>query len=242
MILTNVLKEMYEAAMILEPNYAEHLKIALKEAVLDTMDHFVDENHIVREIIRSDNTFMGNTFGTHINPGHTIENIWFILDAMEIEESLNTKERLDELCAITLNALEKGWDKEYGGIFHYANLTGGILESDGSELEKENVMQYALKNSPGKIWWVHSEALYTTLRMFFLTGREEFLNWYEKVEEYVFHKFPNPDREIREWVQTLDQYGNRKKEAVGLPVKDPYHIMRNVLLLIELIHKQRSNH
>lgn len=245
MIMTNVIKEMYDAALIMEPDYTDELKKSIKEAVLDTLDHFVDENYMVREIIRSDNSFIDNIFGTHINPGHTIENIWFILDAMEIEESLNTKERLDSLCKITLNALDKGWDKEYGGIYHYAALTGGVLTSEGNELEKESVLQYALKNTSGKIWWVHSEALYTTLRLYFLTGKKEFWNWYEMIEDYVFHTFPNPDREIREWVQTRDRFGNRKKEAVGLPVKDPYHIMRNVFLIIELLYKngrRRSSH
>ena len=92
-----------------------------------------------------------------MNPGHTIENMWFILDAMEISEDLNTPALLEEICMITKKALEAGWDKEYGGLFHYASLTGGPLTGDAGELEEEPVMVYARRNCMGKIWWVHSE-------------------------------------------------------------------------------------
>ena len=237
MIMTNVVKELYDAALVLEPSWCGELKEELSKDVCDTLEHFTDGNHMIREVIRSDNTYIDNLFGTHVNPGHTIENMWFILDAMEISEDLNTPALLEEICMITKKALEAGWDKEYGGLFHYASLTGGPLTGDAGELEEEPVMVYARRNCMGKIWWVHSEALYTTLRLYLETGEKEFWDWYERIEAYVFQHFPNPDSEIREWIQTLDQFGHPKKEAVGLPVKDPYHIMRNVLLLIELLNK-----
>lgn len=240
MIMTNVGKELYDTALILEPEAAGELKSFLKETVLDTMEHFVDESDRMREVIHRDHGFLDSPLGTHINPGHTLENIWFILDAMEISESLNTRERLERLCSIALRTLEIGWDKEYGGIFHYTDPEGRILEEEGQEAE-EPVLKYARKHSPGKIWWVHSEALYTTLRLYLLTGREEFWKWYEKIEQYVFATFPNPDREIREWIQSRDRFGRVKKEAVGLPVKDPYHIMRNVMLIIEMLYKEKAS-
>ncbi|MFV0504753.1 MAG: AGE family epimerase/isomerase [Lachnospirales bacterium] len=237
MIMTNVETELFKTAKELDKDFALVLKKSLKKNVSDTLDNFVDENNLIREVINSDNTFIENLLGEHLNPGHTIENIWFILDAMEIEDELNTVETLKRLSTITLNTLEIGWDRECGGIFHYVNKEGGMITKNNIPIENEPVLQYALENSGGKIWWVHSEALYTLLRLYIITDNTEFLSWYDKIEDYTFNHFPNPNREIREWVQSLDRFGNAKKEAVGLPVKDPYHITRNVLLIIELLYK-----
>lgn len=52
-----------------------------------------------------------------------------------------------------------------------------------------------------KLWWVHSEALYTTLLCYHRTGETRFLEWHEKVFSYTFRTFPNRDPEVREWKQ-----------------------------------------
>lgn len=236
MIMTNVEKELYETAKILDSDFCETLANSLKTNVLDVLENFTDENNMVREVIKSNNEFAEGILGSHINPGHTIENIWFILDAIEIVPELKTAQIIDKLCSITENALKVGWDPVYGGIYHYADYSGGTLKGDAENYKDIPVLHYALENTSGKIWWVHSEALYTTLRLYFLTGRHIFWEWYQRVEKYVFEKFPNPDREVREWIQTLNRMGQKKEKAVGLPVKDPYHIMRNVLLIIELLY------
>ena len=70
-----------------------------------------------------------------------------------------------------------------------------------------------------------------------LTGQEQkFLEHFDKVFAYTFEKFPNPDREIREWVQILRRDGKPTDKVVALPVKDPYHIMRNLIQIIELLY------
>lgn len=238
MIMTNVAKEMYDAAIEMEKSYCEELKNDLRGYTLDTMENFVDDNYKLREVIYQNNQWVDGILGTHINPGHVIENIWFILDAMKIDSSLNTSEMLEKLVQITLNALKVGWDDVYGGIFHYADYEGGALKEKPEDYQNIPVLHYALTNTSGKIWWVHSEALYTILRLYIMTGKEEFWRWYKKIEAYVFEKFPNRDREVREWIQSLDRQGKMKQKAVGLPVKDPYHIMRNVILIIELLYEE----
>jgi N-acylglucosamine 2-epimerase len=91
-----------------------------------------------------------------------------------------------------------------------------------------------------KLWWVHSEALYTTLLLFDRTDDEEFLAWFERVFDYVFATFPNPDKSIGEWIQIRTREGKPQEKVVALPVKDPYHIIRNVILIIELLEKRRE--
>jgi len=235
MILSNVTKEMLAAADVLEPSFSGWLMDNLAYYVNDTLAHFVDDAYLLRETIYTDNTFIPNILGQHVNPGHTIEDMWFMMDAAE---RLQKPELLEQITRITKKALETGWDKEYGGLYHFATLDGGMLQSVGDEIESEPTLQHAIRNSSGKIWWVHSEALYTTLRLYCKTGDESLLAWYDRIADYVFEKFPNPNREVREWLQTLDRQGNPREKSVGLPVKDPYHIMRNIALIIELLYSE----
>ena len=64
---------------------------------------------------------------------------------------------------------------------------------------------------------------------------EKFRALYDKVSEYVFRVFPNPDKEVGEWIQILGRENKPLDKVVALPVKDPYHIMRNFMLIIELL-------
>jgi len=57
---------------------------------------------------------------------------------------------------------------------------------------------------------------------------------YEKLFDYTFSVFPNPDKSIGEWIQIRRRDGTPLDEVVALPVKDPFHVFRNILLLIEL--------
>jgi N-acylglucosamine 2-epimerase len=92
-----------------------------------------------------------------------------------------------------------------------------------------------------KLWWVHSEALYTTLLCHARTGDPAFLDLYDQVFDYTFRTFPNPDRAVREWIQIRKRDGTPQNKVVALPVKDPYHIMRNVIQIIELLYAMEEN-
>ena len=89
-----------------------------------------------------------------------------------------------------------------------------------------------------KLWWIHSEALYTSLRCYFLTKDADFLQWHNKVFEYTYRVFPNRDIEISEWVQIRKRNGQPLDAVVALPVKDPYHVIRNLILLLELLYSE----
>ena len=77
---------------------------------------------------------------------------------------------------------------------------------------------------------MHSEALYSTLRF---SDDKTVAEWYEKVKEYTFRTFPNTENDRGEWIQIRDREGKPENRVVALPVKDPFHIMRNLILLIE---------
>ena len=86
--------------------------------------------------------------------------------------------------------------------------------------------------------WVHSEALYTSLLCFFESKDTAFAQWFEKIFEYTFSTFPGKNPEIREWIQIRTREGAPLEKVVALPVKDPFHITRNLLLILELLARE----
>lgn len=234
MILSNTTKELYGAAVRFDPDSAGELKENLKGFTEDILAHFVDENNVLHEIITHDNKPVEGIFGTHVNPGHTIEDMWFMTDASDLLENPSYRPKI---AAIVKKTLEIGWDYEMGGILHFCSHKGGEPAGDGGKAKDEPMFKQLMGGWGDKLWWPHSEALYTTLLCWQRTGDGCFLDWYKKVSDYTFSTFPNPDRELREWIQIRQRNGAPQDKVVALPVKDPYHIIRNYILIIELLNK-----
>lgn len=76
----------------------------------------------------------------------------------------------------------------------------------------------------GKVWWVHGEAPYTTLLGYELTKKLSLFELYERIRDYTFKTFPNPNGDMGEWIKIRDREGNFANKVVALPVKDPLHI------------------
>ena len=237
MIMSNVTKEMHDAAAVMDKAFLAELEENLAFYTSDILEHFTDENNVIHEIITKDNTFFPDLLGQQANPGHTIEDMWFMIDAADI---LHKPEMVAKAAAIAKKALKIGWDEEFGGILHYASPNGGQPAGDPGATADEP-MTKQLSGWGDKLWWIHSEALYTTLLCHLRTGDPEFLAWHDKVFDYTFSVFPNPDPEIREWIQILTREGRPQDKVVALPVKDPYHITRNLLLLVELLYERSNN-
>ena len=92
-----------------------------------------------------------------------------------------------------------------------------------------------------KLWWPHSEALYASLLAYRVGGKGSDARWYERLHGYVFDTFPNPDASVGEWIQIRDRAGAPMDKVVALPVKDPFHIVRNVLAVLELLSRWESD-
>ena len=236
MILSNVTKEMHDAATLMDAAYLPELERNLAAYTSDILEHFADENNVIHEVITKDNAFFPDLLGQQANPGHTIEDMWFMIDAADI---LGKPDMVTKAAAIAKKALEIGWDEECGGILHYAAPNGGQPVGDPGAAADEP-MTAQLSGWGDKLWWIHSEALYTTLLCYLRTDDPDFIAWHDKVFDYTFSVFPNPDPEIREWIQILTREGKPQDKVVALPVKDPYHITRNLLLIIELLYKHSA--
>jgi N-acylglucosamine 2-epimerase len=145
---------------------------------------------------------------------------------------------ISEAAQIIKRAFEIGWDREYGGLLLLADQDGGPPTGSVAGLEDERMAQKVQADWGSKLWWVHSEALYTTLLAWKLTGDDEFATFYRRVFDYTFRTFPNPDPAVGEWIQIRDRQGRPEQRVVALPVKDPFHIIRNVAQIIDLLSEQ----
>lgn len=237
MILINVAAELFRASERFDATFSALLEKDIARFSNCVLTQFADANDVIHEVTRSDGTFFDGLLGEHANPGHTLEDMWFLSEAADLLDDLSFMNRASR---ISKKALEIGWDAEYGGILHYVSLTGGApREAEGGTGEPTETQ--VAEGWGDKLWWVHAEALYTTLLYYARTGDSEFLEWHQKVFDYTFTHFPNHNREVREWVQILRRDGTPQEKVVALPVKDPYHIARALILLIELLSKAETS-
>lgn len=231
MILLNVAEELYETAKEFQHSVEHELKEDVESNLREIMTKFRDNNRIVEMLPiyeKDEETLLAR----HMNPGHMLECIWFMTHSVE---QLQLKEKdyyTRHITALAEHALETGWDEKHGGILRFIDKDGGEPKGDRRETALENLITDTWDT---KLWWPHSEALYTTLLLAKLTNDQKWVEWYKKIDEYVFRTFPNEDKSIGEWIQIRDRKGNPSEKLVALPVKDPFHIIRNYLLIIDLL-------
>jgi N-acylglucosamine 2-epimerase len=119
----------------------------------------------------------------------------------------------------------------------FVDQDSGEPKGNVAEYKNHILLNKVVSDWQCKLWWPHSEALYTSMLAYNITNDNFFSNMYNKVHEYTFSTFPNKNKDIGEWIQIRDRKGNSINKTVALPVKDPFHVMRNVILIIELLSK-----
>jgi N-acylglucosamine 2-epimerase len=182
------------------------------------MGHFVrPKRKLLLEFLNDKYEELPPPGGTYVMPGHAIESMWFILHRARRRGDRSLAQRAAEVIRWHL---ERGWDQEYGGIFLGIDAEG-----------HEPFMRHADK----KLWWPHTEALYALLLAHQLTGEAWSAEWYDKVESWSFAHFPMPS--IGEWRQRLTREGRPTTEVIALPVKDPFHLPRAAVLILQLLRQ-----
>jgi N-acylglucosamine 2-epimerase len=169
--------------------------------------HWKPELHALLENVAMDGSAMLDLpEGRMFHPGHAIESAWMI---MEVARRRNRQEWIDTAVEIVLASLAHGWDQEYGGLRYLTNIDWTPTHELGANL---------------KLWWPHCEALYALLLGWSLTGRDDLWEWYEKVHEYTFGHFPDP--EYGEWFGYLDRDGQPVWTAKATAWKCFFHLPR----------------
>ena len=231
MIMLNVSQEFAQAAAVFCEEDRMFAMARAGEYAADILSTFVDGDGILREMKPLSGAHDDrHLIGRYVNPGHVLEDMWFLM-----EYALTAgRHDLIEVCAgIAKRTFTRGWDESYGGLLLFCDKDGGAPKGELSGAGHEPMLEKVTSDWGSKLWWVHSEALYTLLLFHRLTGDEDFLAMYEKTEDYAFRTFPDAP-ETGEWVQIRDRAGRPEGRVVALPVKDPFHILRNFLKIIEL--------
>lgn len=203
MILCNV-------ALEIEPLLdADFMQRTIDTCIHEVMDVFYrPELGLIVENLSTDGELVDCFEGRQLNPGHAIEAMWFIMD---LGQRLGRKDLIEKAAQIALNEAEYGWDKKYGGIFYFMDRLGHPCQ----QLEWDQ-----------KLWWVHIETLITMLKGYKLTGNKKCLEWFERVHNYVWTHFTDPD--YPEWYGYLNRQGEVLLPLKGGKWKGCFHVPRGL--------------
>ncbi len=79
-----------------------------------------------------------------------------------------------------------------------------------------------------KLWWVHLETLVALAMAYRLTGRKDCWAWYQKVHDYTWEHFSDPDH--GEWYGYLNRRGEVLLPLRGGKWKGCFHVPRALYL------------
>lgn len=176
--------------------------------IIEIENDFVkDDIRCVMEQVSLEGRIIDHIDGRTLNPGHAIEGAWFILHEARYR---NNDQHLIRLgCKMLDYMWERGWDKEYGGIFYFRDVYNKPVQEYWQDM---------------KFWWPHNEAIIATLLAFLLTGNEKYAHWHKQVHDYAYNHFH--DKVNGEWLGYLHRDGSIAQTAKGNHFKGPFHLPR----------------
>jgi len=196
----------------------ELVEETINHCIREVMEVFYDqESGLILESVNPDGSFSDSFEGRLLNPGHAIEAMWFVMDLASRTQDKALIQKAVDTC---IRTIEYGWDKEYGGIFYFLDIKGHPTQ----QLEWDQ-----------KLWWVHMETLISLLKGYHLLGDQRCLAWFEKVHEYTWSHFPDP--EFGEWFGYLNRQGEVLLPLKGGKWKGCFHIPRGLFQCYKLLEK-----
>ena len=200
-------------------NDPQQLEKTIDECLHEVLDVFYqpDLGCMLENVSSLDNSRLDCFEGREINPGHNLEALWFM---MNLGIRRNDEALVNKCVEISLSVIEKGWDKEYGGIFYF-------LDSKGAPQQKLEWDQ--------KLWWVHIESAIAMIKGYQLTGNKKCLEWFEKLDEYMWSRFKDPLHP--EWFGYLNRRGEMLLPLKGGKWKGCFHVPRGLYEIWQILEK-----
>ena len=212
MILCNVALEIES---LLDKDFLDK---TIETCVHEVMDVFYrPELGLIVEHLGTNNEMVDCMDGRLLNPGHAIEAMWFIMD---LGKRLCDQALIEKAVKIALAEVEYGWDEKYGGIFYFMDRLGRPLQ----QLEWDQ-----------KLWWVHIETLITMIKGYELTGSQECLAWFERIHDYVWSHFMDPEHP--EWFGYLNRQGEVLLTLKGGKWKGCFHVPRGLMQVYQSLER-----
>ncbi len=164
--------------------------------------------------------------GRLVDPGHTMESLWF---AMKAGEELGVSQWKARAAQVLDWVIDRTWDEEYGGFYQHVDVEHTVPE--------EPYLQNRYVDTPvawnDKIWWVQAEGLVALAHSALLNENERHFHYLWKLHEYVKTAFS--DSVYGEWYSLLHRDGSCLSDRKGFELKGAYHVPRCAMLLCELM-------
>lgn len=191
----------------------------------DKMMHWFtrDEYQLMFEAIGRDNTVRLEGEGRFINPGHSMESAWFLMEAGRL---CNDSSMTDRALQIINWTYAVGYDKNFGGIYSYLDAEGG--EPIPLDWHRETNSMW-----DDKVWWVNAESLSAFASAYALTHDEKYRDMLDKQWRFCIEHFY--DAEYGEWYERLNPDGSVKVADKGTPWKCAFHLARTLIHAMEIL-------
>lgn len=177
----------------------------------------------VMEVVGTDGSIIDHFDERTLNPGHTIEGGWFVLEEARCRG--NDPELIKVGCDMIDWAFERGWDQENGGLLYYTDVYGKPVQEYWHNM---------------KFWWPHDEALIAMTLAYKLTGEERYAIRHNMVHNWAFSHFQ--DVQHGDWFGYLNKDGSRANTHQGQSLEvllppSPRHVVLRPLLRRHLTAK-----
>ncbi len=194
------------------------LQQTIHECLHEVLDVFYRRDiGLIVENVTSQGELSDSFEGRLINPGHSLEATWFLMD---LGVQLNDRSIIDQAVKIALDTAEYGWDREYDGIFYFMDRLGHPQQ----QLEWDQ-----------KLWWVHIESMIAMIKGYHLTGNRKCLEWFDRLHDYTWSHFR--DEEYPEWYGYLNRRGEVLLPLKGGKWKGCFHVPRGLYQCWQILEK-----
>lgn len=187
--------------------------------------HFKEDLKCTLENVGEDGAFWEDvTVGRIVNPGHTIECSWFLMDyAKSLGEE--GKSIYEQALKMFDYAMEAGWDTTYGGLLYFTDCLGKPPESYEHDM---------------KLWWPHNELLIAAMMAYCDTKDEKYLSWFNQTLAYCKKYFA--DEVYGEWYGYLRRDGEPTMPSTkGSTFKGPFHLPRCLVMLDQMLETLKDS-
>ena len=199
----------------------EYYTKIIDDSIAEIKLHYHPEYKAVFENVNPDGTVAKGSRGRLVNPGHSIEASWFLMNEASYRDD---KELMEFALSILDWSFELGWDYDLGGLRYFVDVEGKPVQA----------LEWDMK-----LWWPHNEMLIAFLMAYKHTNEQKYLDKYQLVHDYTFSHFK--DEEYGEWYGYLHRDGSVSTDLKGNIFKGPFHIPRceleNILQLKEILSK-----
>jgi len=102
------------------------------------------------------------------------------------------------------DAVEKGWDSEFGGLVYGFAPTGEFADAQ-------------------KYFWVQAESLAAAYRLYKVTGEAQYLDWYNRIWQYSWDNLV--DHQYGAWFRVVGRDGSKISDEKSPMGKVDYHTL-----------------